>query len=163
MNTRCSLNTLKIQVLRKAKNIIFLLLISNGIFCKVKNRNWIAVGLNCYIPSPTPHLVPWSSSLPHISPYLHPPTHPSPHPLSSSTHPSLCTTCLSCSTPRSWPAACQTCRSSAQCRTSSPRRWTGRWWSHHRRRSTPRHGPAPRSHTAPGTHAVIGTGSRRGQ
>ena len=61
----------------------------------------------------------------------------------------------SCNTPRSWRAACRTCRSAARCRTSSPRRWAERWWWRLRPWTRPRRGPGLRSRTAPGTLSAV--------
>lgn len=61
---------------------------------------------------------------------------------------------FSCNTPRSLPAACRTCRFSARCRTSSPRRWAERWWWRRRPWMRPHRDLEPRSHTAHGKHAA---------
>lgn len=64
---------------------------------------------------------------------------------------------FSCNTPRNLPAACQTCRFAARCRTSIPRRWAERWRWHRRPWTRPRRGPEPHSHTTPGKHAANNT------
>lgn len=61
---------------------------------------------------------------------------------------------FSCNTPRSLPAACRTCRFSARCRTSSPRRWAEHWWWRRRPWMRPHRDLEPRSHTAHGKHAA---------